>query len=127
VGPGTIPNPRNSVEIRRWISDGNCIEPFRALYPDQQEVSYVPFRSLRGGRDSLGKTRLDFFLMDKELIDKVQKVRYEERIGYDFDHKMVSLIFGKKEGNKGAFIYADSLAHAMAEIIGKVQVRGVFT
>jgi exonuclease III len=122
VGPGGVPNHRNSQEIRKWILEGNCMEPFRAMYPEQREVSYIPFRVDRGGREQVGKTRLDFFLIDKELIDQVKSVKYEDRLGYDFDHKMVTLIFGKKCNNNNIYIYADTLNHNMADILGKISV-----
>jgi len=34
-GRGRVPNLRNSEVITNWIEQGNCAEPFRALYPEQ--------------------------------------------------------------------------------------------
>ena len=61
------------------------------MYPEQCEFSYIPFRGGRVGGVNYGKSRLDFFLISRALIDMVQTCRYEEREGQDFDHKMVSL------------------------------------
>jgi hypothetical protein len=50
IGEGRTPNVLNSREINEWIRDGFALDPFRAMYPEAQEISYVPFRSrLRGG------------------------------------------------------------------------------
>ncbi len=62
VGNGRVPNFRNSVVLNNWIADGGCFDPFRALYPEQKEISYIPFRIARDGVP-YGKTRLDFFLV----------------------------------------------------------------
>jgi exonuclease III len=96
IGVGRIPNPRNANIINNWIADGNCFDPFRSLYPDQREISYIPFRIARGGM-VYGKTRLDFFLVSEDIINLVRKVKYEDRMSFDFDHKMVSLWLGKNQ------------------------------
>ena len=41
--------------------------------------------------DNIGKNRLDFFLISRELITLVKNVVYEDRLGRDFDHKDVTL------------------------------------
>jgi len=51
IGGGRIPNVRNGLEIINWIEEGNCFDPFRSLYPEQQEISYIPFRLIREGGD----------------------------------------------------------------------------
>jgi len=56
-----IPNQRNGEEILNWISTGNAVDPFRALYPEQREFSYIPFRHDINRAAVLGKSRLDFF------------------------------------------------------------------
>jgi len=38
IGRGRPPNVRNSEVLTEWIETGNCIEPFRALYPAMREV-----------------------------------------------------------------------------------------
>jgi exonuclease III len=118
VGPGRVPNPSNSLEINNWITAGDCLEPFRALYPDQREVSYIPFGTVRRNNNILGKTRLDFFLIHENLAYLVQKVKYEDRIGYDFDHKMVTLVFGKRAKKTIEKVYNSTLDHWLAEKVG---------
>ena len=60
-GGGRLPNVRNSDEINNWIEQGDCMEPFRALYPEQKETSYIPFRGGRVGANTYSRSRLDFF------------------------------------------------------------------
>jgi exonuclease III len=45
IGEGRVPNVLNSRIINEWIRDGFAIDPFRALYPEAQEISYIPFWS----------------------------------------------------------------------------------
>ncbi len=71
-GGGRPPNPNNGREIREWIVNGDCFEPFRALYPEQHEISYLPFRGREGGNPLYGKSRLDFFLINRDMIEKVR-------------------------------------------------------
>jgi hypothetical protein len=103
IGEGRIPNVRNSEFISNWIGEGNISEPYRLMYPLQREVSYVPFRARRLNRVNgqieaytYGKSRLDFYLVDNTLLNYILEVKYEDRLGRDFDHKEVTLQIGKK-------------------------------
>ncbi len=82
-GEGRVPNPHNSRIINQWITEGFVIEPFRALYPFQTEVSHIPFRSVRDERGGLHyvNNRLDFFLSSPDFIEYISKVVYEDRLG----------------------------------------------
>ncbi len=122
-----MPNRTNSNFINDWIREGNIIEPFRALYPEQKEISYLSYRGVRddigGGRarngvEYYGKTRLDFFLVDNVLMEYVKSVRYEDRLSADFDHKEVSLIIGKTPPAGKITIYDSTLSDSLAESIG---------
>jgi exonuclease III len=82
VGGGRTPNVQNSRELNNWISDDFAVEPFRTIYPLQQEFSYVPFRTRgvegnRGG-NIVTKTRLDFFMISPSLLDMVSSIRYDD-------------------------------------------------
>jgi exonuclease III len=100
IGGGRIPNVQNSRELNDWIRDGFAVDPFRIMYPLEKEVSYIPFRTRQGGgimgQVEYSKTRLDFFMMSPELIDRVTRIVYEDRLGADFDHKGVNLVLGMK-------------------------------
>ena len=122
-GGGRLPNVRNSEEINNWIEQGDCMEPFRALYPEQKETSYIPFRGGRVGAITYSRSRLDFFLVNRNLIGEVKKVRYEDRLGNDFDHKMVTLILGKGGGVKGQLrIFNSTLEHRLGKFLGEAYI-----
>jgi len=120
IGRGRPPNIRNSEILTEWIETGNCIEPFRAMYPETREVSYLPFRGMHDGNDRYGKTRLDFFLINRELINRVIKVKYTERSGFDFDHKCVVLNIGKKTQPGKITILRSTLDNELGKSLGKV-------
>jgi hypothetical protein len=66
------------------------------MYPLQQEVSYIPFRTGQGQHvRQYTKSRLDFFLISETIAGDIQQARYEDRLGADFDHKEVTLVLGK--------------------------------
>jgi exonuclease III len=62
-GEGRVPNPHNSRIINQWIEEGFAVDPYRLMYPLQQEVSHIPFRSVRNEQGELRylHNRLDFF------------------------------------------------------------------
>jgi hypothetical protein len=93
IGVGRIPNGLNSRELNNWISEGFAVDPFRALYPLEKEISNIPFR-VRNNEHRYSRSRLDFCLVSGSIIDSVSKVKYEDRIGSDFDHKEVFLFTG---------------------------------
>jgi hypothetical protein len=106
--------------LNRWIDEGLVIDPYRALYPDAKEISYVSFRGRneRGGGVNFGKTRLDFFLVSPGIIDWVKRVRYEDRIGSDFDHKEVVMEFGGRSVAGKMVIKDSTLTDIMVEDLG---------
>ena len=119
LGGGRVPNSRNAAALNDWILNGGCYEPFRSLYPEQREISYVPFRNIGGGGGIYGKTRLDFFLISEDFIALVRKVKYEDRLSFDFDHKYVSLSIGKRSGNVHCNkIFNSTLEHPLADRVG---------
>jgi exonuclease III len=70
-GAGRIPNRQNSLVINEWIANGTLLDPFRVLYPERKEVSYIPFRTQPNGNRQVfgnGKSRLDFFLISPSLL-----------------------------------------------------------
>ena len=79
------------------------MDVFRFLNPDKRETSYVPFRQ-RVVRNRLNdveilgsqysRARLDFFLISVGLLKLVSYVKYEDRLGRDFDHKEVYMKLG---------------------------------
>ena len=70
VGEGTCPNLQNSRFLNEWIEEGEMLDPYRVLYPEKIEFSYTSFRRV----DNIGKNRLDYFLISRELITQVKNV-----------------------------------------------------
>ena len=55
--------------------------------------------------DEFGKSRLDFFLMDKTILGWVKNVWYEDRPGRDLDHKEVTIRLGGFPKRRNENIY----------------------
>jgi exonuclease III len=116
-GAGRVPNRQNSRAINEWIISGMVLDPFRTLYPHTREFLYIQFRGQNvGNREAprISKSRLDFFLISPDILDMVNKVKYEDRIGSDFDHKEVTLEIGKKTKGAKITIYDSTLNDAVA-------------
>jgi hypothetical protein len=117
-GRGRIPNRQNSRIINEWIENGLFLDPFIALYPEAKETSYIPFRTRQPenrGRETVGKSRLDFILISPSLLDNVDVIRYEDRLGSDFDHREVSLKLGCRRYGMRVTIFDSTLEDVMAE------------
>jgi hypothetical protein len=93
------------------------------MYPLQQETSYIPFRerNVNAGRN-YARTRLDFFLVSKDVVNDVKHVIYEERLGADFDHKEVTLKIGKTRANGKMNVFDTTLDDSLAEYMGFLSV-----
>jgi exonuclease III len=126
IGDGRVPNVLNLRVINEWIRDGFAVDPFRALYPEVQEISYIPFRSKYKVGDTDNKiysrTRLDFFLVTPGLLDGISSVKYEDRLGADFDHKGVTLKMGKKHKGGKINIFESTLGDTVSLPAGIMSV-----
>jgi exonuclease III len=124
IGPGRTPNVQNSRVINEWIRTGFAIDPFRALYPMQREVSYIPFR-VRNNNVKYVSSRLDFFLISPTILDNICKVKYEDRIGADFDHKEVVISTGRGGSKSKVTVYDSTLEDPVAETMGLYAIYDV--
>jgi len=127
IGAGRVPNRANSEFLNNWIGEGNIIEPFRALYPEEREISYVSYRARDNGlgrndANNITKTRLDFFLVSNDILEITKSVCYEERLSFDFDHKEVSITLGKKSQMGRINIYEETLRDCMSNANGALAV-----
>jgi len=120
-GGRRVPNLVNSNVLNEWIDEGFAIEPFRALYPEKKEHSYVSFRQGNGGWQ-YGKTRLDFFLISPDIMAEINKVVYEDRISSDFDHREVVVHMGRKAAKGKLSIYKSTIDHKYATIVGTLGI-----
>ena len=64
------------------------------------------------------KARLDFILLSVGLLDKVNVIKYEDRLGRDFDHKEVLLKIGRGEKVATNNIKESTLKSEGAKLIG---------
>ena len=92
------------------------MDPFRVLFPEKTEFSFTSFRRV----DNIGKNRLDFFLISRELITQVKNVAYEDRLGRDFDHKEVTLSLGHRQKVRKEQIFKDTVNDERAKFSGIV-------
>ena len=74
------------------------------------------------GGGEYGKSRLDFFLMHKDLIQNVEKVVYGDKISLDFDHKLVHLRIGKSKSVQKIRVFDSTLKDDIANCIGIIEV-----
>ena len=82
VNGGVIPNIENSREINSWQQGWRLVDPFRAKYPMVLEYSYTSFRR----NNEYRRSRLDFFMVDRDIMSWIKNIVYEDRLGRDFDH-----------------------------------------
>jgi hypothetical protein len=75
-----------------------------------------------GGGVKYGKTRLDFFLISPDYVDMINRVKYEGRLGADFDHKEVTLYLGRKGGPLKLTVSDKVLDDVLSEHVGYLAV-----
>ena len=89
-----IPSKRRSEKLKDMCNNCNLTEPFRCLYPNRKDFTYVPAVAEYNNR-----SRLDFFIISDNIIDKVQECNISSSLlNSCFDHKMIYLVLGKKKG-----------------------------
>jgi len=82
-----IPQPGNGRILRNWLNKEKFYDPYRYLHPKEKAMS-------RFGDH--GQSRIDFFIISKDLRDAVESVIYKERIPDLFDHVEVVLTLYKQ-------------------------------
>jgi exonuclease III len=91
-----IPSSRRSNRLITLCNDNNLGDPFRHFYPDKREFTYVPFPAA-----AINRSRLDFFLISKQLLDVCINCRVPNSLSsINFDHKPVYLLFRRENPYK---------------------------
>ena len=103
----------NSRYLNNWIIDGNVLDPFRVLYPERTEFSYTSFRRA----DNIGKNRLDFYFVSRNILGDIRNIMYEDRLGRDFDPQ-VKMVLGKGKGVHKEDIYKETINSSETEYVG---------
>ncbi len=81
-----IPSARRSLWLNRLCTLKNLKDPYRYLYPDLKEFTYVPF-----AMDAVNRSRLDFFIVSDSILSKCVNCRIPHSLNSMlFDHKAVT-------------------------------------
>jgi Reverse transcriptase (RNA-dependent DNA polymerase) len=85
-----IPSSIRSERVITIAEKYNLIEPFRYLYPNRRDFSYIPNAIANRNR-----SRIDYFLVNKDTITSVNDSGLStEKLTNLFDHKMIFLELG---------------------------------
>jgi hypothetical protein len=89
---GRLPNPNHSSRLKIICDDFNSTDPFRFLYPEVIDFSYVPRNNMQ-----LNRSRLDFFIISDSLLPGLSDCSINESLQNKLlDHKAVKLCFNVK-------------------------------
>jgi exonuclease III len=89
INMATIPNERHSRYLNNLCLTNSLTDPFRALFPNARDFSYVPRRT-----DRYSRSRIDFFLISDSLIPECSNCVIADNLQSAlFDHKAVLLNF----------------------------------
>jgi hypothetical protein len=88
----TIPSRQRSEKLISMANNVGLTDPYRILHPVKREFTYVP-----NARMNLNRSRIDFFLIKKELADRLIDCRILPALSStSFDHKKIKLDLGKQ-------------------------------
>ncbi len=96
LNTAAIPSVRRSGWLNSLMTNCNLVDPFRHLYPDTPEYTFVPFAVGANNR-----SRLDFFLISSKLTEQCVNCRIPNSLSsLLFDHKQVFLYFKRNNPYK---------------------------
>jgi hypothetical protein len=91
-----IPSIFRTNKIRSLCTNFNLVDPFRSLYPNKKDFTYVP-----SVVDNLNRSRIDFFMITVTLLPHVKNCSISAGLlTTHFDHKCIYLNFKKKPVSK---------------------------
>jgi hypothetical protein len=68
--------------------DARLVDPYRHLYPDNREYTYIPFAA-----GAMNRSRLDFFLISDSICDVLIDCKIPHSLTSSlFDHKQVTVV-----------------------------------
>jgi exonuclease III len=95
-----VPSSQRTNKIHEICNVLSLTDPYRIFYPNVREFTFTP-----NGLNQNNRSRLDFFLISKDLTDSVRDVVIPHCLNSSvFDHKSVSLNFSKSDNNFSFFI-----------------------
>jgi exonuclease III len=101
------PSLFRSQKIQVLQTEGKLTDPFRALWPEKRDFSYVP----RNGRQN--RSRLDFFLISDCILHHVSECGISESLNCSlFDHKSINLTLGSCSPSLSNAIFSSTINHS---------------
>ena len=95
----TIPNPSHGFKIRQLMKENNLCDVYRLKVGTRKSYTYKHFSDKR-----FCKTRLDYLLVSKNLLNGLKDSEYRAEIGIRtttvFDHRPVTLTISKGKDRK---------------------------
>ena len=113
-----IPNHRHSILINDLCRTFNLIDPYRLLWPNRKDFSYVTRNHHRKNR-----SQIDFFLISNTMENLIQKCNIDPCApNSSFDHKAVTLSFKKqpRKGTRCPQISHSTLTDPITALIAKI-------
>ncbi len=95
-----IPSLRRSNRVLELCTALDLTDPYRIIYPFTKEFTFTPH-----GVDQINRSKLDFFLISKNLCASIVNVIIPHSLSSTtFDHKPVHLLFHKRKGKFNYFV-----------------------
>jgi len=107
VNMRNIPSLIRTTRIRNMCTELNLVEPYRTMYPNRQEYTFIP-----SGIQDQNRSRLDFFLISKNIYGTgtVAKIPHSLQTTL-FDHKPIFLDINKAKLHRRDIIKDAILTH----------------
>jgi exonuclease III len=84
-----VPNITHSKKLLKLCEKYNLSDPFRFIFPEKREFSFVPRNTLQKNR-----SRIDFFVISDSLLDIISDCRIAESVqNKPFDHRAIFVDF----------------------------------
>jgi exonuclease III len=91
----SIPSLYRTTKIREIADSFNITDPFRFVYPNCRDYTYIPNAAQRNNR-----SRIDFFMVSTGLLTNITGASIPiGKLSTLFDHKSVELTTGNKNNN----------------------------
>ncbi len=82
-----LPNPANSKSLNNLCRDFKLTDPFRVLWPERKDYTYIPRDVTKQNR-----SRINFFVISKNIASKIHKCNILPTVQSKlFDHKAITL------------------------------------
>jgi len=96
INMAAVPSRRRSLKLLEIAENLKLRCPFRSLYPNKREYTYIPTPE-----NMQNRSRLDFFLASESLIPLVTKCKIPHSLKSSvFDHKEIEVWFGTTNAKK---------------------------